>query len=268
MPKGFSLLELVVGIVVTGGVGLVIAQFSSNAMQAQKNSNLIAQTEQKMRMFLEVQKKHISASLPVTPPVTPPPDPNNCRILGVEDVPSLPNCGDETLKFAKLKLQRFRDPLNSRNLNSQDPNLLDPFFETTTTQCVDPPPRVPIDAAALATALADLQNWGGCSPPSPCPCSPPCTNGQVPVVRTTANGTVLSLSGGQQTDASPVLASALCITHNAPLIANNPASFNLVNLRLRTLVLQNNVTRLLEMSASVPTPRLQPGNIRVLSSGK
>ena len=264
MAKGFSLLELVVGIVVTGGVGLVIAQFSSNAMQAQKNSNLIAQTEQKMRMFLEVQKKHISASLPPAGN-----DPfNNCRILGVAGNPTADNCGLVTNRFRNLTLQRFGDPLNSRNLAPENPNFLAPFFETTTTQCVAPPPRVPIDAAALATALDDLQNWDGCSPPSPCPCYPPCTNGQVPVVTTTANGTVLRLSGGQQTDAAPTLASALCITHNAPLIANNPTSFSLVNLRLRTLVLHNKETRLLEMSASVPTPRLQPGNIRVLSSGK
>ena len=239
MPKGFSLLELVVGIVVTGGVGLVIAQFSSNAMQAQKNSNLIAQTEQKMRMFLEVQKKHISASLPLNN------DPlNNCRILGVAGVPSLENCGLATNTFRNLTLQRFRDPLN--------PQPAGVYVETTTTQCVAPPPRVIIDPIALA-ALQDCT---------------PCIGVQVPEVTTTANGAVLRLSGGQQTDAAPTLASALCITHNARLNPNDPASFNLVNLRLRTLVLQNNVTRLLEMSASVPTPRLQPGNIRVLSSGK
>ena len=248
MAKGFSLLELVVGIVVTGGVGLVIAQFSSNAMQAQKNSNLIAQTEQKMRMFLEVQKKHISASLPPAGN-----DPfNNCRILGVAGNPTADNCGLVTNRFRNLTLQRFGDPLNSRNLAPENPNFLAPFFETTTTQCVAPPPRVIIDPLALA-ALQDCT---------------PCIGVEVPVVTTTANGTVLRLSGGQQTDAAPTLASALCITHNAPLIANNPTSFSLVNLRLRTLVLQNNVTRLLEMSASVPTPRLQPGNIRVLSSGK
>ena len=241
MAKGFSLLELVVGIVVTGGVGLVIAQFSSNAMQAQKNSNLIAQTEQKMRMFLEVQKKHISASLPPAGN-----DPfNNCRILGVAGNPTADNCGLVTNRFRNLTLQRFRDPLNPLLPGGG-------YFETTTTQCVAPPPRVIIDPIALA-ALQDCT---------------PCIGVEVPVVTTTANGTVLRLSGGQQTDAAPTLASALCITHNAPLIANNPTSFSLVNLRLRTLVLQNNVTRLLEMSASVPTPRLQPGNIRVLSSGK
>lgn len=239
MAKGVSLLELVVGIVVTGGVGLVIAQFSSNAMQAQKNSNLRAQTEQKMRMFLEVQKKHISASLPLGN------DPfNNCRILGVAGNPTADNCGLVTNRFQNLTLQRFRDPLNPQNGGG--------YFETTTTQCVDPPPRVIIDTIVLAS----LQD-----------CTP-CEKKQVPVVTTTANGAVLRLSGGQQTDAAPTLASALCITHNAPLDPNNPASFNLVNLRLRTLVLQNNVTRILEMSASVPTPRLQPGNIRVLSSGK
>ena len=241
MAKGFSLLELVVGIVVTGGVGLVIAQFSSNAMQAQKNSNLIAQTEQKMRMFLEVQKKHISASLPPAGN-----DPfNNCRILGVAGNPTADNCGLVTNRFRNLTLQRFRDPLNPL-LPGGD------YFETTTTQCVAPPPRVIIDPIALA-ALHDCT---------------PCIGVEVPVVTTTANGTVLRLSGGQQTDAAPTLASALCITHNAPLIANNPTSFSLVNLRLRTLVLHNKETRLLEMSASVPTPRLQPGNIRVLSSGK
>lgn len=241
MPKGFSLLELVVGIVVTGGVGLVIAQFSSNAMQAQKNSNLIAQTEQKMRMFLEVQKKHISASLPPAGN-----DPfNNCRILGVAGNPTADNCGLVTNRFRNLTLQRFRDPLNPLLPGGG-------YFETTTTQCVAPPPRVIIDPIALA-ALQDCT---------------PCIGVEVPVVTTTANGTVLRLSGGQQTDAAPTLASALCITHNAPLIANNPTSFSLVNLRLRTLVLHNKETRLLEMSASVPTPRLQPGNIRVLSSGK
>ena len=240
MAKGFSLLELVVGIVVTGGVGLVIAQFSSNAMQAQKNSNLIAQTEQKMRMFLEVQKKHISASLPPAGN-----DPfNNCRILGVAGNPTADNCGLVTNRFRNLTLQRFRDPLNPQPGNG--------YVETTTTQCVAPPPRVIIDPIALA-ALQDCT---------------PCIGVEVPVVTTTANGTVLRLSGGQQTDAAPTLASALCITHNAPLIANNPTSFSLVNLRLRTLVLHNKKTRLLEMSASVPTPRLQPGNIRVLSSGK
>ncbi len=250
MAKGVSLLELVVGIVVTGGVGLVIAQFSSNAMQAQKNSNLIAQTEQKMRMFLEVQKKHISASLPPAGN-----DPfNNCRILGVAGNPTADNCGLVTNRFRNLTLQRFRDPLNPLLPGGG-------YFETTTTQCVAPPPRVIIDPIALAA----LQDCTPCAALQDCT---PCTGVEVPVVRTTANGTVLSLSGGQQTDASPVLASALCITHNAPLIANNPTSFSLVNLRLRTLVLQNNVTRLLEMSASVPTPRLQPGNIRVLSSGK
>ena len=241
MAKGVSLLELVVGIVVTGGVGLVIAQFSSNAMQAQKNSNLIAQTEQKMRMFLEVQKKHISASLPPAGN-----DPfNNCRILGVAGNPTADNCGLVTNRFRNLTLQRFRDPLNPLLPGGG-------YFETTTTQCVAPPPRVIIDPIALA-ALQDCT---------------PCIGVEVPVVTTTANGTVLRLSGGQQTDAAPTLASALCITHNAPLIANNPTSFSLVNLRLRTLVLHNKETRLLEMSASVPTPRLQPGNIRVLSSGK
>ena len=241
MAKGVSLLEQVVGIVVTGGVGLVIAQFSSNAMQAQKNSNLIAQTEQKMRMFLEVQKKHISASLPPAGN-----DPfNNCRILGVAGNPTADNCGLVTNRFRNLTLQRFRDPLNPLLPGGG-------YFETTTTQCVAPPPRVIIDPIALA-ALQDCT---------------PCIGVEVPVVTTTANGTVLRLSGGQQTDAAPTLASALCITHNAPLIANNPTSFSLVNLRLRTLVLHNKETRLLEMSASVPTPRLQPGNIRVLSSGK
>ena len=241
MAKGVSLLELVVGIVVTGGVGLVIAQFSSNAMQAQKNSNLIAQTEQKMRMFLEVQKKHISASLPPAGN-----DPfNNCRILGVAGNPTADNCGLVTNRFRNLTLQRFRDPLNPLLPGGG-------YFETTTTQCVAPPPRVIIDPIALA-ALQDCT---------------PCIGVEVPVVTTTANGTVLRLSGGQQTDAAPTLASALCITHNAPLIANNPTSFSLVNLRLRTLVLHNKETRLLEMSASVPTPRLQPGTIRVLSSGK
>ncbi len=250
MAKGFSLLELLVGIVVTGGVGLLIAQFSSNAMQAQKNSNLIAQTEQKMRMFLEVQKKHISASLPVIN------DPfNNCRILVVGVNPTFNNCGNVILRFRNLTLQRFGDPLNSLNLAPQNPNFLAPFFETTTTQCVAPPPRVIIDPIALA-ALQDCT---------------PCAGVQVPEVTTTVFGAVLRLSGGQQTDAAPTLASALCITHNAPLNPIDPASFSLVNLRLRTLVLQNrlqnNVTRLLEMSVSVPTPRLQPGNIRVLSSG-
>lgn len=238
MAKGVSLLELVVGIVVTGGVGLLIAQFSSNAMQAQKNSNL-AQTEQKMRMFLEVQKKHISASLPLNN------DPfNNCRILGVAGVPTPENCGLVTNRFQNLTLQRFRDPLNPQNGGG--------YFETTTTQCVAPPPRVIIDPIVLL-ALRDCT---------------PCTGVEVPVVTTTANGAVLRLSGGQQTDAAPTVASALCITHNAPLNPIDPASFSLVNLRLRTLVLHNKETRLLEMSASVPTPRLQPGNIRVLSSGK
>ncbi len=250
MPKGFSLLELVVGIVVTGGVGLVIAQFSSNAMQAQKNSNLIAQTEQKMRMFLEVQKKHISASLPPAGN-----DPfNNCRILGVAGNPTADNCGLVTNRFRNLTLQRFRDPLNPLLPGGG-------YFETTTTQCVAPPPRVIIDPIALAA----LQDCTPCAALQDCT---PCIGVEVPVVTTTANGTVLRLSGGQQTDAAPTLASALCITHNAPLIANNPTSFSLVNLRLRTLVLHNKETRLLEMSASVPTPRLQPGNIRVLSSGK
>ncbi len=244
MAKGVSLLELVVGIVVTGGVGLVIAQFSSNAMQAQKNSNLIAQTEQKMRMFLEVQKKHISASLPLNN------DPfNNCRILGVAGVPTPENCGLVANGwFWNLTLQRFRDPLN--------PQPAGVYVETTTTQCVAPPPRVIIEPIAREAI-------NNCIPDSPL-----CVAPQVPEVTTTANGAVLRLSGGQQTDAAPTLASALCITHNAPLNPANPASFSLVNLRLRTLVLHNKETRLLEMSASVPTPRLQPGNIRVLSSGK
>ena len=232
MAKGVSLLELVVGIVVTGGVGLVIAQFSSNAMQAQKNSNLIAQTEQKMRIFLETQKKRIALSLPSNPN-------NNCSIL--DAAPTVPICGAE-INFRTLKLNRFRDPLTSTG----------PFDETTTTQCVAPPPRVIIDPIALA-ALQDCT---------------PCTGVEVPVVTTTANGIVLRLSGGQQTDAAPTLASALCITHNPLSIPANPNSFTLLNLRLRTLVLQNKETRLLEMSASVPTPRLQPGGVRVLSSGK
>ena len=235
MAKGVSLLELVIGMVVTGGVTLAVINFSSSAMQGQKNSNLRSQTEQKMRIFLETQKKRIALSLPSNPN-------NNCSIL--DAAPTVPICGAE-INFRTLKLNRFRDPLTSTG----------PFDETTTTVCLPAPIGLVIDPA-----IRDCT---------------PCLVGEVPVVRTTTdNGVVLRFSGAQEIGANNIaddgvtLASALCITHNPLSIPANPNSFTLLNLRLRTLVLQNKETRLLEMSASVPTPRLQPGNIRVLSSGK
>ena len=241
MAKGVSLLELVVGMVVTGGVTLAIVNFSSNAMQAQKNSNLRSQTEQKMRLFLETQKEKIALSLPNAP------DPNNnCKILD-DSSPPFTKCKNKST-FNTLKLSSFKDPLTSTG----------PFFDTTQTECIAAPVGV-----ANSSALKTIRE-----------CTP-CTDKQIPVVRTRRNtipGLVLRFSGDQEKDNSiaddgSTLASALCITHNALVNPLNPSSFTLLNLRLRTLVLQTNEPRLLEISASIPTPRLQPGGVRVLSSG-
>ncbi len=244
MAKGVSLLELVAGIFITGGVTLAIVKFSSSALQANKNSNLRARTEQKMRLFLERQKKHIVSSLPFEPSQL---LNNNCSILGV--APTATDCGNSNKVFTTLILKRFNNPLKPAEF----------FTETITTMCVPAPTNVNIDPNTLA-----LMN--SCTP---------CEPRMVPVVRTrfSNNSTVLRFSGAQENSANSniaddgsTLASALCITHG-PLATGDPNSFTLLNLRLRTLVLQNKEARLLEMVASIPTPRPQPGGVRVLSSG-
>ena len=178
MERGVSLIELALGVVVGGIIAISAARFISSSKQAQVNATLRAQTEQRMREFLETTKKQIAQSRNSYPGASTilnnPYQNRNCSFV-VNGNPSLANCGDAALRFSILNMDRYLDANNIATY----------FTQNITTECVAPSPGVPIQPFEV-TAIQE--------------CSP-CVGGQVPVIRSRFSnrpGLVLRFSGGAE----------------------------------------------------------------------
>lgn len=253
--RGVSLIELTIGIVISGTVGFAIMRFLDSSQRTRINSALKSQTEAGMRAFMESTKKHISLSrnpyaLSGGSMLNAPFQSRNCSFL-VQGSFTMANCGDSNLSFRNLFIDRYIDAANPATY----------FTETLSTECVPAPAGVTIDAV---NRVAITQ------------CTP-CTAGQVPVLRSRYSnrvGRVLRFSGAEedptkseQADDGVTLASALCVTHGPLVNPTDPQSFQMLTLRLRTLVRKNQKqVRLLELTSVIPVPRPQPAGIRVLSN--
>lgn len=251
--KGVTLIELMIGVVLSGVTLMGLSRFYSSAIQFQKNSSIISQADQQMRLFLQAQKKHITlARNPYPAPgsiLTQTYQNRNCSFL-VAGIPTMINCGNPNLKFSTLIIERFR--------NAEDPATY--FTERLRVECANPPADIVLDAPTRAAMT-------NCTP---------CGGLRLPVIRITRSdslGSVYRMSGARESAGSAALseegvtvATSLCITHNGPTDPANPNSFNLFSLRLRALVRQGNLVKLRELTTTVPTPAQGPGGVHVFSS--
>lgn len=257
MNRGISLLELVIGITLAGVVGLMMFRFSDNVSKTQNNMIVTSETEQRLRQFIEAQKKHIGSSrnpFPGANVINSQFTNRNCSYLTL-DPPTLANCGDTTKQFSKLIIERYKV--------ASDPSTY--FTEIVKTECLK-------KSTALLQSVtipdADLASIRECSD---------CKNDEIPVIRITRSNTpdvitryyglTENLNTATSAGDDTTVASSFCVTHNALANPTDPNSFNQFNLRARVLVRLPKTVKMLELSSIISTPQPPAGGFRVLSSG-